>query len=164
MNITAITGAEYFVFSGGSALHLLDLFPPIRARVAVLARRRALGLVRDCLTEKAPGFVTYRPPFIIGSMARENPRANALTFIDPTDALHFLHAERFIPAPPATDFLGAPGLLEADIAAYARHWSPEPGAAEAFIAAAVQSCRAARPDPLLQRRLGPRAGGGGAGG
>lgn len=151
--IAAVTGAEEIVFSEGSALHLLDLLPPVRARVAVLGRRPAMVVVRDCVAEKAPGFVVYRPPFIIGSMATENPRANALTFIDPSDALRFLHAEGFVSAPPATDFLHAPDLLEADVAAYARFWTRSPDVAAAFIAAALESCRTACPDPLLQATL-----------
>jgi len=158
--IAALAGAERIVASEGSALHLFDLLPPVRARIAVLARGPSSRLAETCLAEKAPGYLTFRPRFLVGSLALSNARSNALAWVEPGGFLDLLAAEGFIAAAPATRFAAEPGLLEADIGAYAAHWRRrrDGGAAEAFAAAALAACRADRPDPGLRATLRARSG------
>lgn len=157
--MAALTGAERIVASEGSALHLLDLLPPIRARVAVLTRGPGTVLAEGCLAEKAPGFTLFRPRFLLGSLAQAHPRSNALAFLDPMDFLLALRREGFIEDLPARGFLETPGLLEEDIAAYAAHFRTprDPARADGFVRAALAACRAGRQDPALRASLLQRA-------
>lgn len=155
--MAAIMGAERIVASEGSALHLLDLLPPIRARVAVLTRGPRTVLAEGCLAEKAPGFALFRPRFLLGSLAQAHPRSNALAFLDPMEFLRMLRQEGFIEHLPAHGFLETPGLLEDDIAAYAAHFrNPrDPARADRFLRDALAACRAGRADPALRATLLP---------
>lgn len=151
--IAAVTGADRIVMSEGSAMHLLDVLPPIRAEVAVLARGPGSTLTRHCLTGKVRRLALFRPRFMIGSLDAAHPRSNAVAFLEPRDFLAFLAAEGFTESVPPGGFLEEAGLLEADLAAYAAHW----GAAGAgpFLAQAIAACRAGRRDPALRATLDP---------
>ena len=156
--IAALAGAERIVAAEGSALHLFDLLPPVRARIAVIGRRRGMAIPRGCLEEKAAELHLIRPDFIIGTLHRRNPRANALTFIDPVQVLGTLREAGFIAGLPAAGFLNDTARLQADIEAYALHWRHLAGdaAATAFAAAALASCQARRQDPVLAAALAAR--------
>ncbi|CAH0187238.1 glycosyltransferase 61 family protein [Roseomonas sp. CECT 9278] len=156
--IAALAGAERIVAAEGSALHLFDLLPPVRARIAVIGRRRGMAIPRGCLAEKAAALHLIRPPFIIGTLHRRNPRANALTFIDPLEVLGALREAGFIATVPASGFLDDSARLRADIDAYVAHWRRLAGdaAAGAFAAAALASCLARRQDPALAAALEAR--------
>lgn len=156
--IAALAGAERIVASEGSALHLFDLLPPVRARIAVIGRRRGMAIPRTCLAEKAADLHLIRPPFIIGTLHRRNPRANALTFIDPHEVLVALREAGFIATLPGPGFLDDTAGLRADIDAYVAHWRRLAGdaAAEAFAAAALASCLDRRQDPALAAALAAR--------
>lgn len=160
--IAAMTGAGHIVFSEGSALHVLDLLPPIRARVAVIGRRPGMRMVHHCITGKVAAPALYAPRFILGSLNPHNPTANALAFVDPLDALRFLATEGFISRPPEQGFLEMDEALLADLSAYAAHWERLVGREKAaqFIAAAFISCRAGRQDPVLSESFREAAGSG----
>lgn len=151
----AVSSAERIVMTEGSALHIFDLLPPVRARIAVLGRRPGMGIVRRALAEKTAGLVAYPPDFMVGTLDASQPRANALSRVDPMDVLRLLAEHGFIDRLPDQGFLDTPGLLEADVAAYAAHFRPRHDAAtiDAFIAAAIAACRAGVPDPALQEGL-----------
>jgi hypothetical protein len=155
--IAAVMGAERIVFSEGSALHLLDLLPPLRAQVAVIGRRPGMALVRHSLEEKAARLSLYRPPFMIGSLSKRGRRASALTFLDPADVLRFLAEHGFIDLPAAAGFLDDDELVRADIAAYAHYWrrTSGDGVAAAFVDAAMACCRSRKPEPQLALTLRP---------
>ena len=156
--IAALTGAERIVMAEGSAMHLLDILPPIRAEVAVLARGPGTRLAEHCLGGKVGRLALFRPRFLIGTLDPGHPRSNAIAFLEPRDFLAFLAEQGFAAAPPAGGFLDAPGLLEADLGAYAAHWGRgnRAGAAAEFLARAIAACRAGRPDPVLRAGLAPR--------
>jgi len=153
--IAALAGAERIVMSEGSAMHLLDVLPPVRAEVAVLARGPGSTLTRHCLSGKVARLALFRPRFMIGSLDPAHPRSNAIAFLEPHDFLAFLAAEGFIRHVPPRGFLEEPGLLEADLAAYAAHWGGP--AAGPFLARAIASCRAGWQDPALRASLAPPA-------
>ncbi len=153
--ITALTGAERIVMAEGSAMHLLDVLPPIRAEVAVLARGPGTRLAEHCLGGKVGRLSLFRPRFLIGTLDPGHPRSNAIAFLEPRDFLAFLAERGFAAAPPAGGFLDAPGLLEADLGAYAAYWGRgnRAGAAADFLARAIAACRAGWRDPVLRAGL-----------
>ncbi|MBR0679002.1 glycosyltransferase family 61 protein [Roseomonas eburnea] len=158
--IAALAAADRIVMSEGSAMHLFDVLPPIRAEVAVLVRRPGSGMAGHCLATKVRRLAQFRPHFIIGTLDATHPRANAITGVEPRDFLVHLAEEGFIEAVPEERFLDEPGLLEADLAAYAAGWrsrrSPMPPGD--FVTRAAASCRAGRMDPLLRATLDGSAG------
>lgn len=109
-------GAGHIVFSEGSALHLLEAMPPLRARVAVLCRRHSgARLAGHALRGRVEELVTFEDILALPPAGRDaNHRAAAV--LAPSAVLRFLADRGFLAGPSHTAAPSdAPAPLLADL-------------------------------------------------
>ncbi|WP_027286003.1 glycosyltransferase 61 family protein [Rubritepida flocculans] len=118
----AYVHAEKIVFSEGSAIHLFDILPPVRAEIAVLNRRPGSHLGRDSLGSKAARLHVFDDIRLLG-----DPRGGLTTSLglfDPRKVLGFLQETGMIASLPDADLLDEAPELAEDVAAFVRARHP----------------------------------------
>ena len=111
--------ASEIVFSEGSAIHLIDIMPRLKARVAVVARRERTLLPRTSLIRKCVELQIYTDCIALGHPYRPQLGvAMGLTWIDPARVLAFLKGHGFVEALPGTNFFDDDTQLISDITEY----------------------------------------------
>ncbi|MCX8133831.1 MAG: glycosyltransferase family 61 protein [Roseococcus sp.] len=118
----AYVHAEKIIFSEGSAIHLFDILPPVRAEIAVLNRRPGSHLGQDSLQSKAARLHLYDGVRLLG-----DPRGGltaTLGLFDPRAVLDFLQKAGMIPAIAVPDLLEEAEELAEDIAGFVRARHP----------------------------------------
>ncbi len=94
-----IAAAEKIVFSEGSAIHLIDLLPPIKADVAILHRRSGSRIPQDSLQGKVKSYCSLRDTTEIIHPNPKVPNAahRALSYIPLNEVFDFLECHHFVP-------------------------------------------------------------------
>jgi len=90
-------GARQIIFSEGSALHLLDILPPLAAEVAVICRRPEHSMAADTLAGKCRRFVEFRAVTPLHDPTGHVLPANAIGVLRPSELGGWLEAEGFLP-------------------------------------------------------------------
>jgi hypothetical protein len=116
--------AEKIILTEGSAIHVLDLMPPLHAEIAVL-NRRSPRLAESSLRTKCAalhmfdGFLIGHPTF------SPNKRPQALSGVNMPEFLEFLKEKQFIDTIPTADFFADKTAIRQDLLHYLR--SPAAG-------------------------------------
>lgn len=121
----AYVHAERIIFSEGSAIHLFDLLPPVKAHIAVLNRRPGSRLGRDSLESKAARLHIHDRLRLLG-----DPRGGLTTSLglaDMPEVLGFLHQAGMIDSVPDADVFDDTAEAAADVAAFVRARHPVAG-------------------------------------
>jgi len=117
--------AERIIFSEGSAIHLIDILPPLRAEVAVITRRdRRLG--EQSLIDKCAQLYFVDGLFLGAPKSSGAGRARGLAWLDVGRCLEALASWGFIDAAPAGDLFNEPDILTDDLISYIRANPPRP--------------------------------------
>lgn len=119
----AYVHAEQIVMSEGSAIHMFDLLPPVKAQIAVLNRRPGSHLGQDSLASKAASLHVHDRLLRLG-----DPRGGLTTSLGLADMRHvlaFLHEAGMIEAVPGADLLDDAVETAEDVAAFVRARHPQ---------------------------------------
>lgn len=121
--LAVLSNAEKIIIADGSACHLFDMLPPVKANVAFLSRSKFSRLGRTSVKPKVNKFFNFTnaaPLIIPTSKTGKKRTVKALLFAPLPELVHFLKDKGFLPkeAPAMTN---PPYLIEAT--RYAQNWS-----------------------------------------
>jgi hypothetical protein len=123
--VNAYMHAERIIFSEGSAMHLFDIMPPVKAQIAVLNRRPGSPLGEHTFAGKCGGLHVYDDIVFLGDPREHLTRS--LSLVDPPKFFAWLRERGFVDRVPETDLLDDAVATAEDVAAFvkARHRSPK---------------------------------------
>jgi hypothetical protein len=99
--LSYLCSAREIVFSEGSAMHLMDILPPIKARVAIIRRRPITTIAQTTFEGKVKDFYVY-------------DRVSRALHHDVNDGLKFNKALSYVNLPDVAKFLTKNGFLQND--------------------------------------------------
>ncbi|MCX8134592.1 MAG: glycosyltransferase family 61 protein [Roseococcus sp.] len=123
--VNAYMHADHIIFSEGSAMHLFDIMPPVKAQIAVLNRRPGSPLGQHTLAGKCSGLHVYDDLVFLGDPREHLTRS--LSLVDPPKFFAWLRERGFVDRVPETDLLDDAMATAEDLASFvkARHRSPK---------------------------------------
>lgn len=119
--VNAYLHAEEIIFSEGSAMHLFDIMPPVKARIVVLNRRPGSPLAEHTLREKCAELHVYDDIAFLGDPQEHLTRS--LSLFDPSRFFAFLKEHGFVDRLPDSDLLDDASATAEDVMSFvkARH-------------------------------------------
>jgi len=121
--LSFISNAEKIIISDGSACHLFDMLPPVKAEVVFLARSKFSRLGKTSIKAKAKRFFSFtKVTTLIVPISSKGTkrRVKALLFAPLPEVVHFLKAKGFLPG--SAPAISSPPYVS-DAKRYVDEWS-----------------------------------------
>lgn len=150
--LAVLSNAEKIVISDGSACHLFDMLPPVKAEVVFLARSKFSRLCKTSIEPKARRFFRFakvRPLIAPLGKTGKKRKVKALLFAPLPEVVDFLKAKGFLPDDAPA--MASPPYL-ADAEAYVKDWStslPEKYQQKQYLARLISKTENRAKTPLI---------------